>query len=191
MRRQPSAISRQRFAVGCVLMVESGLLIAGCGYSTRSLLPSSYRAIYVEPFANRLATTAETSELQPFVAAIPLLEEDVTKAVINRFIFDGQLRVTPHREDASLVLTGELRDFHRQPIQQHEDGTAEAYRLNLIADLVLRERASGVVVWEEHGFVGDTTYFVTGSLAISEATALDNLRTDFARRVVERTIEDW
>ncbi|MBI4227677.1 MAG: hypothetical protein HY600_05365 [Candidatus Omnitrophica bacterium] len=164
---------------------------AGCGYSTQSLLPANYRKIYIEPFTNRLAITEESTEMRRFVTSLPRLEEDVTNAVIKRFIFDGHLRVTPNRHEADLVLTGELADFHRQALRLADGGAVEEYRLNLVANLALRDPKSGELVWEESSFVGDSTYFLTGPTATSEAAAVDKLLTDFAKRVVERTIENW
>lgn len=169
----------------------AALLVAGCGYSSRSLLPPHLRRVYVEPFVNRVPITRETSELQRFATSLPRLEEDATNKVINRFIFDGNLRVTPKKEDADLVLTGELVDFHRQALRLADDGTVEEYRLNLVANLAMRETKSGRLRWEEPGFVGDTTYFLSGSQSKTETDAVDALLTDFAKRVVERTIEDW
>ena len=45
--------------------------------------------------------------------------------------------------------------------------------------------------WTESNFVGETTYFTSGSLAKSENVAIQDALTDLARRIVERTIEDW
>ncbi|MBI4313778.1 MAG: hypothetical protein HY594_03075 [Candidatus Omnitrophica bacterium] len=165
---------------------------AGCGYSTQSLLSASYRKIYVDPFLNKLPITRESTEIQRFQTSLPRLEEDVTSGVINRFIFDGHLRITPNKSQADLILTGELIDFHRQPLRLDDQGNVEEYRLNLVANLKLRDAKTGELLWEENGFVGDTTYFVTGgSLAASESASVRALITDFSRRIVERTVEDW
>ena len=165
--------------------------LAGCGYSTQSLLPAAYRRIYIEPFLNKLTITGETTELQRFATSLPRLEEDVTSGVIKRFIFDGHLRVTPNRDEADLVLTGELTSFYRQALRVDEARNIEEYRLNLVAKVALREQKTGVVVWEEPSMIGDATYFLTGSSAATETTAVQALVTDFSRRVVERTIENW
>ena len=167
------------------------LAVAGCGYSTQALMPSGYRKIYIEPFVNKLAITQESTEVQRFVTSLPRLSEDLTNAVIKRFIFDGHLRVTPRREDADLLLTGEIMDFHRQALRLSDQGVVEEYRLNLVANLALRDRKAGTLVWEESGFVGDTTYFLSGPSATSESTAVEAMLTDFAKRVVERTVENW
>jgi len=40
-------------------------------------------------------------------------------------------------------------------------------------------------------FTGNTSYFTTGTQAKSEATAVNDALTDLARRIVERTVEQW
>lgn len=180
----------------CVVdTVSSTLLLlltfGGCGYSTQSLLPANYRRVYVEPFINKLVITGETTELQRFATSLPRLEEDVTSGVIKRFIFDGHLRVTPNRNEADLVLSGELTSFYRQALRVDEARNIEEYRLNLVASVALRESKTGTLVWEEPGMIGDATYFLTGGSATTEFAAVQALVTDFSRRVVERTIENW
>ncbi len=166
------------------------LCLTGCGYSTSRLLPVAYRTIYVEPLQNRIPITEEVNERLGYQANLPRLQEDVTRGVIDRFLFDGNLRVTTKREEADLVLDGEIVDFLRQPVRRLDDGSAEEYRLNLTAHLTLRDR-KGTLVFEEPGLVGDTTYFVTGSSAVAETVAVGDLITDFSRRVVERVVENW
>ena len=167
----------------------AALLFSGCGYSATRLLPASYQKIYVEPFENRIPITGETSE-KGFITNYPEIEERVTRSVIDQFLFDGNLRVTNDPATADLVLTGKLLDFYRQAIRRQDDDTVEEYRLNLTASLTLRDR-EGKLLLQEPNFVADTTYFLSGSLAKSETSAVADLATDFSRRVVEWVIEYW
>lgn len=166
------------------------LVLSGCGYSATRLLPPEYRSIYVEPFKNRIPISSEMSERTGFITNLPQLEEDLTQGVINRFLFDGNLRVTSDPKEADLILSGQLFDFYRQPLRQFDDDTVEEYRLNLSASLLLKDREDNIVL-EEPALIGDTTYFVTGGSAITESAAVDKLVTDFSRRVVEWVIEYW
>ncbi len=165
-------------------------LLSSCGYTATRLLPSTYRTIYVEPFQNRIPITEEVSERVGFITNVPELEEKVTRGVIDRFLFDGNLRVSNRPEQADLILKGELLDFYRQAVRRLDDETVEEYRLNLSAAVALRNRA-GKVLLEDRGLVADTTYFVTGASAKSESAAVDELVTDFSRRIVEWVIEYW
>ncbi len=180
---------RQRLALFAVCYSLLAVF-SGCGYSATRLLPAEYRTIYIDPFQNQIPITEEVSELSRFQTNLPGLEETVTRGVINRFLFDGNLRVSRDKDQADLVLEGKLTGFERQPIRRLDDRTAEEYRLNLAASLRLRDR-QGKLLCEEPKLVGDSTYFVTGSLSKSESTAVDALITDFSRRVVERVVESW
>ena len=166
------------------------VLAAGCGYSATSMLPAGYRTVYVEPFKNEIPITEEVSERTGLQTSLPNLEEDVTRGVIDRFLFDGNLRVTTDVNKADLVLQGALTDFYRQAVRRDDSQNTEEYRLNLVATLKLRDR-NGKPLWGPITLVGDSTYFLTGSSAVSESTAVRGLITDFSRRVVEKVIENW
>ena len=172
-------------------MVASGsLFLVGCGYSMSRLLPASYRTLYIEPFQNAIPITQETSERTGFFSNIPQLTEKVTRGVIDRFLFDGTLRVTNSPEKADLRLNGKLLDFYRQALRKQDDQGVEEYRLNLTAAVTLRDR-DGKLLLEDPNLVADTTYFLSGSQAKSETAAVDDLVTDFSRRIVEWVIEYW
>lgn len=166
------------------------LALSGCGYTTARLLPAYYQTLYVEPFQNAIPITQEVGERTGLFTSLPELEEKVTQAVIDRFLFDGTLRIANDPEKADLRLTGKLLDFYRQGIRRQDNDTVDEYRLNLTASLTLRDRV-GKLLLEEPVFVADTTYFVTGPLAKSETASVDELTTDFARRTVEWVIEYW
>ena len=122
--------------------------------------------------------------------SFPGIEERATQAVISRFLFDGNLRVTHKPEEADLLLTGKLLDFYRQALRRDDGDTVEEYRLNLSSEVTLRDKA-GKLLLQDKQLVGDTTYFVTGPQSKSESAAVDDLVNDFSRRVVEWVIEYW
>jgi hypothetical protein len=160
--------------------------LAGCGYSTRSALPSSFRTISVEPFKNKIDFTNENRRNVYF----PLMEVNARNAIIRRIQFDGNLRVVDP-EKADLNLKGDLTSYDRQPIRYDENENVLEYRVNVVVDLVLWDNKNNVLVWEEKGFVGESTYIPTGSGATSEGSAVTKALEDLGRRVVERTVEDW
>ncbi|MBI3332531.1 MAG: LptE family protein [Candidatus Omnitrophica bacterium] len=172
------------------LLAALCLLVSSCGYSTTRLLPSNYRTIYIEPFKNRIPITEEISDQEEYKTSLPELDRKVTRAVINQFLFDGNLRITTKPEQADLLLDGEITDFSRQDLRRQDDNTVEEYRLNLTASVIVRDRQHAVI-FQEPSLIGDTTYFLSGSLAKSETAAVEDLLTDFSKRVVERVIENW
>lgn len=158
----------------------------GCGYTTRSLLPSNFKTIYIPTFINKIKFDTASPEYRTYH---PGLEIKITKAVIDRFVYDGNLRIAKE-EDADLILEGELVDYFKQPLRYGESDEIEEYRISIVVDLVLKDK-NGKVIWEEKDFMGDTTYSLVGPLAKSEEQALDDAIADLARRIVNRTIKNW
>ncbi len=180
----------KRLLMGCVICLVLIIAAGGCGYSTRSLLPSNFQSIYVENFVNKIPVAEEQTDARMYREYSPGLERKVTKAVIDRFLFDGNLRVKTTR-DADLVLKGELIDFRRDALRYDVSNNVEEYRTLLIVNLSLSDMKTGALVWEENGFVGETAYRTSGTLAKTESASIDDAISDLARRVVERTIEAW
>ena len=173
-----------------VLFLITLLFVSGCGYTTHSLLAPEFKSIYVDNFVNGINVTAEQSNLRMYRGYKPGLEVDVTNAVKNRFVFDGNLKLHPE-ESANLILKGTLADFKRDALQYDANDNVEEYRIKLIVNIQLYNAGTGKIIWKENGFAGETTYRTTGPLAKSENAAMQDALNDLSRRVVERTVEAW
>ncbi len=180
----------RHFGIECIAMGAMLLVINGCGYTTKSLLPTELKSIYVENFANKIAISDQSSDVRMYRGYRPRLESDVTRSIEDRFIFDGNLKVS-NEKDADLVMKGELVDFKKEALRYDENNNVEEYRIRLVADLELIDTKKGTPLWKEKSFAGESTYRTTGSLATGESKAIDDARDDLARRIVERTIEGW
>lgn len=165
-------------------------VFAGCGYTTGSLLPAHYKNIYIENFANKIPITDEISDMNRYKTYRPLLEVDVTQAIIDKFIFDGNLRLT-QKKDADIVLTGALVDFKREPTKYGYDDNIDQYRMAIFVDMEATDTKENKVMWTEKNFAGSDYYFTTGVQQKSEDSAITAALDDLARRVVARTIEVW
>lgn len=164
--------------------------MAGCGYTTRSLIESKFKTVYITPFVNKVDVTSENYTGNKYRIYRPMLETDVTRAVNNKFLFDGNLK--PAEKDlADLVLKGELVEFRRDPLRYTDNNDVEEYRINIVVNLSLWDNRENKLIWQENNFTGDTTYFTTGQLAKPEDTAVSDAINDLARRIVERTVEQW
>ena len=179
-------VTRDRRLMSIVYCLLSMVLLSGCGYTTSSTLPSSIKTIHVEPFKNNIDFAQEGHRN----IYLPLLEVKVQNAVINRFLFDGSLKIADAGR-ADIILKGELISYERTVLRYTDEEDAQEYRIHITVSLELWNTKNQEVSWKESGFVGEATYFVSGSLAKSEESAVDEAITDLARRVVERTIEDW
>ena len=166
------------------------LFVSGCGYTTRSLLPSEFKTIYVENFKNSIRITDEQSDVRMYRGYKPGMERDITKAVIDRFLLDGNLKIR-NDEGADIILKGELLDFRREALRYDANDNVEEYRIVLTVNMKLTDSKDGKTVWEEKAFSGETTYRTSGSLARSEDSSINEATKDLARRIVERTVEGW
>jgi len=167
----------------CILLV---LAIAGCGYTTGSLLPKNYRKIAIQPFQNKVGFTDENIQ----GVYVPVLETNVRTAIIDRFLFDGNLHIADP-DKADLVLNGDLISIEQDDLRQDVNQNVQEYRIRIIVSLSLTDTATGKVLWKEPSFTGETTYFLTGTQATTQGAAIDAALTDLATRVVERTVENW
>jgi hypothetical protein len=170
-----------------LVLLAMGLALTGCGYSTRSLLADNYKTVFVAPFENKIDYLQQTDRK----IYIPGLETKVRQAVIDRYLFDGNLRIG--QEGASdLVLKGQLLSFDREELRLTSSDDVKEYRLRVTAALTLVDPVEeNKVLWSEPSFSGEATYYVSGPLAKSESAAIDEAVQDLARRAVSRTIEDW
>ncbi len=82
-------------------------VLCGCGYTTRSMLSGKFSTIYINPFLNKVDVTQESYSNNKYRIYRPMLETDITKKVINRYLFDGNLKPVKEAQ-ADLVLKGEL-----------------------------------------------------------------------------------
>lgn len=174
---------------GCFLF----LTIPGCGYTTRSSISYRFRTIYITPFVNKIDITKETDVGYKYKLYRPMLETDVTKKVANKFLFDGNLR--PVKEgSADLVLKGELVEFRRDPLRYTDNDEVEEYRIIIRVNLNLWDTKENQLVWQENNFSGDFSYFTSftsSGTPKSEDVAVNDAIDDLARRIVERTVEQW
>ena len=170
------------------LVVCSLWVTAGCGYTTRSLITLEYQTIFVRSFVNKIDITSDTSVARGYKTYHPLLENDITRQVIDQFILDGNLRLAKE-EGADLILEGELVDYRKDALRYtgEDDKEVEEYRISLVVNIRLYDTSSQTLLWQVNNFVGDTTYFIQQSESSAISAAVD----DLARRVVDRVVDIW
>ena len=164
-------------------------VLSGCGYTMKSRLPESIKTIYVAPVKNTIDLSSEINPRGYFNVYRPGIEVDLTNAIINRFIFDGNLKIaSPEKADA--VVDARLVDYRRDPIRYSVGEDVQQYRLSVVLDAAVYASATHKVLWHET-VAGDATYFISGPRALTEDEALAKAVEDTARRVIEKTVEVW
>jgi hypothetical protein len=169
------------------LAAFSLFFLAGCGYTTRSMLASRYSTVYVPPFISSIDITREMDVGNKYKLYRPGLETEITKALKNKFLFDGNVK-PGGIETSDLELKGELVEFRRDPLRYNSSDDVEEYRLNLVVNISLWDKKENKLLWEEKNFTGDTTYFPAQK---SEDAAINDAMSDLARRIVARVVEEW
>ncbi len=165
-------------------------LSAGCGYTTKSLLPPDLNSIYVSNFVNKIDPSAEVSDKRMSYTYWPGLENQITRAVIDGFIFDRHLDVK-NEAKATMILRGELADYKQYPLSYDGAENVDEMRTQITVNLELYNSATGDLMWKESGFTGWSSYNLAGPNSSTEAAGVRKAVQDVALRVVERVVEAW
>ncbi len=184
----------RRLVIGATQLALLAFMAAGCGYTTRSMISNKYRTIHIKQFINRIDITRETDAASKYKLYKPSLETDITKSVIDKFLFDGNLKPVKE-ENADLILKGELMEFRRDPLRT-ENNEVQEYRVNIVVSISLWDKKEDKLVWQENTFTGDYTYYPRSSTLPNVVEKDDDLAVneaivDLSRRIVERTVEQW
>ena len=170
----------RRMWTGAVL---SACLIAGCGYTQQVTLPHNIKTLNIPTFENKIPPTER-------YAYQPGLEIELTNAVIDRFIFDGNLKVTDESQ-ADAVLKGAIISYEQEGVRFDDLESPDEYRLFLVVSFKLLDRKTGEVILAEPNFSGHTEFFNSRSPAVTRRTAANNVVVDLARSLVDRIVEEW
>jgi len=141
------------------------------------MLPGEIKTVYVPVIVNH------TGE--------PLLEPEVTRAVLARIQFDGSLRVGD-AETADSVLQIELTSFRTDSISYPgtRDAAPDEYRARIDARFSLVNRRTGAVITRSRT-IGESTFEAQGDLVRSKSDSVPEAADDLARRVISLLVEAW
>ena len=159
------------------------ILLSGCGYTRKTVLPRNIKTIYVETVKNKL-------DIDKVYAYQPGLEMDITNAVIQRLQQDGVLKVVEQKK-ADAILKTDLVSLEQEGLRFGALENVAQYRLFIVVRLKLVEAKTGDIIWEEPNFTGDTEYFVTTVTSIGEQKAAVDAVHRLAYNIVDRITEDW
>ena len=144
--------------------------------------------IYIQPIVNEMDITRENRTYASYATYPILLEKKLTNSVVNRFSIDGHLSVASV-EGGALRLQCQIRDYRKVALRYDDADDVEEQRLRLYVHMTLSDSKGDVI--NEATIVGETSYFLSGSLAKTESIAQEDLIEDTARRIVESVIENW
>lgn len=173
-----------------IFFMSITLFMGGCGYTSSSIIASGAKSIHISNFINKIKLTEEVTDKRMYIGYRSGMELDITRDAIDKFILDGNLKVTNLKE-ADLILDGQLVDFKKEALRYDVNDDIIEYRVKVVVDIRLYEPPENKIIWEEKNFTGESTYRTTGEYARTEEVAVWDAIKDLATRIVERTVEGW
>lgn len=167
---QSSMKERMHAAYFCLLPFAF-LLIFGCGYSTKSLLPSYMQKVHIVLFQNRTLK--------------PGLDEQATEKTIEAFRSGSNL-VISDLTSADIVIEGEVVSYARDPNTYTSDQKIIDYKLTVKFSARCVDKVKNEVFWE--GTVSDWSIYVPDD---DEDEAIEEATRKTADKLVNAILTNW
>jgi hypothetical protein len=163
-----------------VLLTGAALAAGSCAYTTSTaLLPSHIKTVAVPLFENG------TTEYN--------LPQEVTDAVIARFVADNHLRVVEERQ-ADAVVRGRVTLYKNSVFGFSDQKRAQEYRVTIAVSMVFKDRVKNREIWSDDNLVKTTNYYVQDVPGQPAKTELDGRKEAVAKladEILSRTVEGW
>lgn len=161
-------------------LAAAGLLLAcGCGYTTSpALLPQHMKTVAIPVFEN--ATTEYT------------LEQEITDAVVQRFVRDNHLKVVDERSANSLVR-GKITLYKNAVFGFSNTAQSQEYRVTISVQVTFKDLVKNREVWTEE-LVKTANYYVQDVAGQTAKTELDGRKeaiSKIADEILARSVEGW
>ena len=161
------------------LALALALFAGSCAYSTSTaLLPSHLKTVAIPVFEN------ETTEYT--------LEQEITDAVIRRFVADNHLRVVDERS-ADSILRGKVTEYRNAIFGISNVSLAEEYRVTIGVAVVFKDQVKNREIWNDE-FFKTANYYVTSVPGDTARTEVDGRKAavqKIADEIVSRSVEGW
>lgn len=150
------------------------IVVAGCGYTTRSIMRQDFEDIHVPIFDNDTFRRG--------------LEFGLTRAVRDEILFRTKLKIVD-REDADAILYGKIANVEEKVLSESINDDIIEGRVTLFIDIRLVNARNGRNIIDKKGLEWQTEYIGTRSEGVS--TAETEAFVDIAERIVNLMEEDW
>ena len=121
------------------------------------------------------------------------LDQDITTAVIERFVKDNHLRIVDERS-ANAVIRGRLTGYKNAVFGFSAADRAQEYRVTISCAVVFKDLVKNRELWSEPNLVKTANYFVVDVPGDSARTELDGRKeaiTKIADEILARSVEGW
>ncbi len=160
-------------------LVAAGLLLGSCAYTTSpALLPPHLKTIAIPVFEN--ATTEYT------------IEQDITTAVIQRFVRDNHLKVVD-QANANCELRGKVTQYKNAVFGFTQASQASEYRVTVGVQVTFKDRVKNRELWSDE-IIRTANYYVQNVPGQGARTELDGRQEaigKIADEILSRSVEGW
>jgi hypothetical protein len=168
---------RTPLALALALAAATG----SCGYTTSpALLPSHLKTVAIPVFEN--GTTEVT------------LEQEITDAVIARFVSNNQLRIVDQRS-ADALIQGRITSYRNSVFGfSGGDARSQEYRVAIGVSVLFKDLRKNREIWNEPDMVKTANYYVTpvpGDTAKTERDGRREAVEKIADEILTRSVQGW
>jgi hypothetical protein len=121
------------------------------------------------------------------------LEQEITAAVLERFVRDNHLRIVDERS-ADGVIRGRITTYKNAVFGFSAANRAQEYRVTIGCSVVFKDLVKNREIWNEPDLVKTANYFVVDVPGDSARTELDGRKeaiTKIADEILSRSVEGW
>lgn len=154
------------------------VLLAGCGYHNPNIYTGPDRVIHLSNWKNR------TNELG--------LDARFYQTLHRWYQRSGSITVTKNKEDAQLVLAGEIISLSLPSRSYSANNSATEVRVSLQVRYVLLDRTTNTILVEQPRETWSETYLVGGSTAETKANQQEAIATivdDISEAIYQKSLK--
>lgn len=149
-------------------------IIAGCSYSSRSILKQNVNTVYIPILDNQTFRRG--------------MEYELTKAIKNEIMFKTQLRIV-NKNTADSLLEGEIVSFTEQTMIVDADDRIVEGRIFITVNFSWKDLRTDRLLVDGKDVIGTTEFVVDRGETIM--TAKNEAYTDIAEKMVDQMNERW
>ena len=151
-------------------------LSSNCYYSTSaSALPSTIKTVAIPLFQDE---TVETD-----------IKEQLTDAIVEKFLENNQLRVVDVR-DADAMVIGTITDVREEALA-FSQGTINELRIWIVVNVRFEDVGNRDVLWEEEELLTFGDYEVVTGTETDREKGIELAVSKMAVEILNRTISGW
>jgi hypothetical protein len=121
------------------------------------------------------------------------LEQDVTDAVVQKFVNDNHLRIVDARS-ADCIIEGTIKSYRNSVFGISTSSSAEEYRVTIVVSASFKDQVKNREIWHDDEITKTANYYVQNVPGQEAKTELDGRKEaiqKIADEILSRSVEGW